>query len=493
MKPKLPCSRTWRALVALTVSSCALLMAAPMGASAAEETKANAPLDVPAAYRLQAGDEVSISVLPRNDYDSIGTVLPDGTFHLKNVGPVRMEGLTLQEVTLEVTKQLERLLRRPRINVTLLRLARPPALPQITVVGAVGRPGPQVLVEGLRVRKAIELAGGTTTTADLKRVLVVRSDLTSLRLDLSHSDSALDPDRNPLLLEGDSIDVPALARVTVTGELVKPGELELNEGLRLRKALDLAGGPTSNADLTRITVVHRDLTQSIIDLSRPELVLDAAHNRLLRDGDSVEVPPLFQEGSASISGAVQQPGSYPLKPRWTMEDLIVAAGRLALTADVENVALRRRGQPERRINLREALARGLDGSILLQPDDQVFIPAHENTIVLIGPIAEPGLRPLTPGHTLRKFFIEGSPETLKGLDPSKIDMRNVRLIREGRDAVKINLVDVMAKADHPQNLTLAAGDVVFLPPRDPAITGKDYLLRGLPVIGTLLRIFTLGF
>src|SRR5205823_13349025 len=96
-------------------------------------------------------------------------------------------------------------------------------------------------------------------------------------------------------------------RVTVTGAVTKPGPVDLQEGLRVRKAVELAGGALKDADLTRVTIAHPDFTRTVVDLSREEKAADPERNRLLEDGDSVEVP-LKEKIKITVVGCVAKPG-----------------------------------------------------------------------------------------------------------------------------------------------------------------------------------------
>ncbi len=79
---------------------------------------------------------------------------------------------------------------------------------------------------------------------------------------------------------------PVNIAVYVTGEVVNPGVYTVAEGVRLTGVIDLAGGPTENADLNRINLAA--------------YVSDAAHYR---------IPALGETGDGSVeTGAVAAVG-----------------------------------------------------------------------------------------------------------------------------------------------------------------------------------------
>lgn len=285
---------------------------------------------------------------------------------------------------------------------------------------------------------------------------------------------------------------PPPGKITLVGAVGRTGILQLEPGLRLRKALDLAGGASRDADLTRVSIIHPDLTRTIVDISTPERVSDPRHNVLLKDGDSVEVPllppaPVQVANPVRIAGEVANPGQFELKQGMTLEDLIIAAGRLTVVADLSNVELRRETGPIT-INLLDQREQGLNGKILLQPGDEVYVPAAKDTVLLIGSVQNPGSRPLKPGITIRDFFL--SPEQAAAVAPANQNLDATRVIRRGaKEPIRVDLDDVLKKPKRKDNVTLQPGDVIFIPPRDNRRNNLlDTMWRLLPT-GFLFSLF----
>ena len=439
----------------------------------------------PSEYRLQPGDEITLSVLPRTEYGVSGTIPPDGILRLKNAGGVQAAGLTLAELEARAAEALAKVLRNPRVTVALVKLANP-TRERITVIGAVGKAGPLEMEDGLRVHRAIALAGGPMPIADLRRVTIVHRDLSKEVVDLSDPEAAADPDRNPLLQEGDSVEVPArpMLNVTVVGGVPKPGPLQLtDEGMRLSHALGLAGGPQRDADVRKVVITHRDGKQTPVDLTAP-----GATERVLQDGDTVEVPFLSRPGFVSVRGQVAKPGTFEMQPGWTLEDVVAAGGNGTVIADLSRVELHR-GGTKQVIDLETRLRQGKGEKIALEPGDEVIVPRHEQIVLLIGAVNNPGPRALKPGQRIKDFFTQEQAETLGALDGSRVALDKVQLIRKGEEARKINLKSVLTKKTSKDDRELQHGDIVFLPARDdPRRSPWDYL-RALPGLGALFGLF----
>jgi protein involved in polysaccharide export with SLBB domain len=124
--------------------------------------------------------------------------------------------------------------------------------------GEVNKPGAIEFTEGMTIRRAVALFEGTTSNADISRLVISRKDRSEIAVDLA----AVMKGRNEdvTLLAGDVIVVPSLNKPLffVAGEAKKPGMFEFREGMTLRQAAVLFEGMTSNASLSRIVIFRKD-------------------------------------------------------------------------------------------------------------------------------------------------------------------------------------------------------------------------------------------
>lgn len=182
--------------------------------------------------------------------------------------------------------------------------------------------------------------------------------------------------------------------------------------------------------------------------------------------------------TVSIDGAVVNEGTYELLPGWKLDDLIRAAGKLTIFADVEHLELRRQGEKPRIINLVEHQAEG-SPKLVLKPNDHVIVPTFGDAIKLTGGISNPGLRPLRKGSTIRQFLLNDTTDT-DTLNNTKIDLGKAKLFRGEDPAIRIDLRRVLANPKDKRNLVLQNGDTLFLPPKEPRTKGGFFTyLRGM--------------
>jgi len=277
--------------------------------------------------------------------------------------------------------------------------------------------------------------------------------------------------------------------LTVLGAVTRKGIIELPEPRPLRTILAEVG-PTENADLASIRIRFPDGSAATADFSEFSRTGMGQNDYVFRGGEELiilEKPPSPAGTLAApfvrIMGQVQSPGRYELHAGMTLEDLILAAGKLAPRAAVERVELRSRDGTERTIDLFAQARLGLNGKVLLQGGDEVFVPELKDVVILIGVIPNPGARPLRPGQKIRDFFIQGTPEVQAALNPALVDLRKVRVMRPGEKAAKVDLKVVLDRPEHRYNLALRSGDVIFLPSRSEPKKGPLDFLQTLGPLG----------
>ena len=119
-------------------------------------------------------------------------------------------------------------------------------------------------------------------------------------------------------------------RVTVVGEIKKPGTYDYPSKQRLLDVLALAGGLTEKAGITvqirRIGSTPEQKGSFIVDLDKLIKEGRTEFNIEINGGDIVFVP---EAGSYFVDGAIRRPGSYLIKQEMVIREALLAAGGLA--------------------------------------------------------------------------------------------------------------------------------------------------------------------
>lgn len=200
----------------------------------------------------------------------------------------------------------------------------------VAIVGEVSRPGPYTIKDQIpTLSAAIREAGGIKQLANLKEVKVRRNTRggspQTINVDLWQLIRSGDLNQDLVLQQGDTIEIPtALAlnteearqlgdasfapssvKITVVGEVTKPGQVEVPMNTPLNQALLQAGGFTRQANRRRVELVRLNPNGSVtrrdvsIDLSRG---IDEKGNPLLQNGDVLVVD---RSGLAKTGDTIQ--------------------------------------------------------------------------------------------------------------------------------------------------------------------------------------------
>lgn len=173
-------------------------------------------------YRLQPSDVVEISFIISPEFDQTLTVQPDGYVTLKDVRPILVEGLTVEDLRRAVNAAYHGYLHDPDVAVALKEFEHP----HFTVGGEVGRPGKYDLHGDTTVAEAVQIAGGFTFQAKHSQVVLFRrvnDQLVETRiLDLKKMLKKNGLREDTHLKEGDFVFVPRNALSKIAQFITRP-------------------------------------------------------------------------------------------------------------------------------------------------------------------------------------------------------------------------------------------------------------------------------
>jgi polysaccharide biosynthesis/export protein len=297
-----------------------LVPTAPALAQSSPATVSSARNPLTTGYFLGPGDLVQIEVFEYDEFKGGQTILPDGTITLPIVGQITATGLTTTQLTQRITQKLDPYLVNPVVTVTLVRL-RPL---RINVTGEVYRPGPTELVSLFpsstdsqkptipTVIDALAQAGGVTNQADVRQVVLKRTDgegreeLFKINLWEALQEGGIVV--NPTLRDGDALVVPrglennplnqrlvarstlspGTIKVRVIGEVKRPGEVEISPDSNISAALAIAGGPTDKANLNKVKFAR--LTPNGTVQQQEINIATLTDTQQVQNGDVVIIP-----------------------------------------------------------------------------------------------------------------------------------------------------------------------------------------------------------
>ncbi|HEY3398440.1 MAG TPA: SLBB domain-containing protein [Armatimonadota bacterium] len=363
---------------------------------------------------------------------------------------------------------------------------------EVSVEGAVVRPGKYPWVENLRVNDLLLEAGGLAPQAYRSRATVVRinadQQYQQLTVDLAAAASGA-PEANLVLQRGDVLsvrlraEVEGDAKVKIDGFVRTPGDYPRREGMKVSDLIFAAGGLTPGAgphlELARGGYEGTPDTLSLTLLETPA-GYSVMPDVVLLTGDAVGVAGRgdFQQTAelVRLQGRVAQPGSYALKGhgpenRYTIRDLIKESGGLLPDANLAGLVI------YRRYDATAGQAQATDLAQVLQFVNQeakqppLQLASQNQQMSAMGSTVAQGLqsvlssnnsvsivlppRPISPEDRVAAIPVDG-PKALNGPDGSA----NLEL--ESGDVVvvprRINLVTVLGAVPRPGSVPYVTGE-----------------------------------
>jgi polysaccharide export outer membrane protein len=260
-------------------------------------------------YKVGPGDALEITLWePDKVTKEEVEVMPDGTLTFSFVKDLAVNGMTVKEIDNVLTAHLDTYIRNPRISLRInfyhskWASIMGPGRGYHTGGGGGwsgerGRRGGRFYLDG-RVTLIELLSGaGIARDANLREILVTRSDGRTLKLNIYKAMTLGDKTQDIIIDHGDSVYISIISqegnRIFVFGEVRQPGAYSFT-GTTM-PTLDLiaaAGGPTVFALLDQARIIRGDITKpEVISVDLKQLVEtgDQSQNIPLMDGDIVYV------------------------------------------------------------------------------------------------------------------------------------------------------------------------------------------------------------
>ncbi|MBI3299444.1 MAG: polysaccharide export protein [Elusimicrobia bacterium] len=157
--------------------------------------------------KIQAGDSISISLFPGEEYSREVVVSPDGKIQMPLIGSVEVAGLSLRDLQERIRIKYSVYVDKPQVTANVRRFSGR----RVAIIGEVGKAGYYDYRDGMKLLELISLAGGLSLDARPSRVVILRPSGSQREASFKVNLAAVlegDLSRDPLLAPGDTIHVP---------------------------------------------------------------------------------------------------------------------------------------------------------------------------------------------------------------------------------------------------------------------------------------------
>jgi polysaccharide biosynthesis/export protein len=375
----------------------------------------------------------------------------------------------------------------------------------VRVVGEVIRPATYELKNGETLADAIRFAGGFKPTAARTRIQIERILAPALRGEGGRDRTTMDVASVSLaevpLLGGDVVRVFKVTdrmrnRISIAGNVWQPGTFGLTPGMTVSQALHAAGGLKPDSYLGQVLVsrLNSDSTRVQLHATLADTTGRVIGDFPLKEDDQVRVFSVSEfrpERYVAITGAVRNSGQVAYREGMTVRDLVLQAGGLEQSADLQAAEIARLPADRRNgataVTFRVPLdssyifERGPDGryfgppglpapsgsmpEVVLRPYDNVLVFRQPNwelqrTAVVSGEVRYPG----TYSLKTKTEKISDLIQRAGGLTPEAYaDGVTFFRAKDKVGRIGVALPEILRSPNARDNLQLQDGDSIFIP------------------------------
>ncbi len=273
-------------------------------------------LPLPNDYKISLNDQLTVILSGSKEEIFDLDVNLDGSILFPELGSISVVGETFKEIKTKLKNLIDQSYIGVQIDISLKNLSAK----KITIVGAVKTPGTYLVNPFSTISSALGYSGGISEIGTLRNIRLVRNNGKTFTFDLYKLLINGDRSDDITIESGDVVIIdPADQFINITGQVKRPAIYEVRENENLDDLISFALGFTQIANTSNISLQVLDLKSSSIEninAINPEFPLT--------DVISVNVNPYVSKSNASvrISGAIKEPGFYPISENQTLEEII---------------------------------------------------------------------------------------------------------------------------------------------------------------------------
>jgi protein involved in polysaccharide export with SLBB domain len=448
----------------------------------------NLKLATPVNYILGPGDELQISVYGVQEYSATIPVTVEGKVNIQNVGQIPVSGMTIEAATQKIRGAIARVYStvasgQSQVGISLSRIRTI----KVTIIGS-KQPGNYSISSLATVYNALFLGGGPGKNGSYRNIELLRNNKLYKKIDIYNFLVNGNQSDNVGLKDNDVIRIPSYTqRVTVEGQVKRPGIFEMKAGETFKDLLTFASGFNEFAYTASVNVLQKTSK----DFKVKDIQASEYNSYRPLAGDVYRVSKILNrfENRIKIEGAVFRPDVYSFYEGMRISDLIAQADGLkedAYTNRATIVRLKADLTSEvTNVNLAKALAGDEEANISLRKEDIVTVYSildfkEDYKITIDGEIKRPGVYEYHDNLTLNDLLVQAGGLTgsaskrveiarmiksdeIDDANPSRVQLFNLEITAESNEQIKnfelkpFDVVNIrrMAVYEKPEMVTVS--------------------------------------
>jgi protein involved in polysaccharide export with SLBB domain len=450
-------------------------------------------LATPMNYILGPGDELQVSVYGVQEYNESIPVNVEGKVTIQYVGQIAVSGISIEAATQKIKTAIAKVYStvssgQSKVSVSLSRIRTI----KITVVGG-KQPGNYSISSLATVYNALHLAGGPGKNGSYRNIELIRNNKVYKNVDVYNFLVKGDQSDNVSLKDNDVIRIPAYSqRVTINGQVKRPGVFEMKKGETFAQLLNFASGFNEFAYTASVNVIQKTAKE----FKFRDILEKDFNSYFPLSGDVFQVTKILNrfENRIKIEGAVFRPNFYSFTEGMRISDLIDQAEGLKEDAYSKRARIvRLKSDLSTEIinaDLGAALSGDVNADILLKREDIVTVYSvldfrEEYTITISGEVRNPGEYDYLDNLSLNDLLVQvggltGSAskrveiarmiksDNIDNANPNRIELINLELTPENNEQLKnyalmpFDIINVrrLAVYEKPQTVSIT-GAVIY--------------------------------
>jgi protein involved in polysaccharide export with SLBB domain len=448
----------------------------------------NLKLATPMNYILGPGDELQVSVYGVQEFNASIPVTVEGKVNIQYVGQIPVSGMTIEAATQKIRGAMSNVYSTVRsgqsqVGVSLTRIRTI----KVTLIGA-KQPGNYSISSLATVYNALFLGGGPGKNGSYRNIELLRNNKVYKYVDIYQFLVNGDQSANVGLKDNDVIRIPAYKqRVTVEGQVKRPGIFEMKTGETFNDLLSFVSGFNEFAYTASVNVLQKTNKEFRVK----DIKLAEYGNYKPLTGDVFRVSKILNrfENRIKIEGAVFRPDIYSFYEGMRISDLIALADGLKEDAYANRATIVRLKSDLTteavNVNLVRVLGGDTEADITLRKEDIVTVYSildfvEEYKLTIDGEIKKPGVYDYQDNLTLNDLLVQAGGLTgsaskrvevarmiksdeIDDVNPNRVQLFNLEITPDNNEQIKnfalepFDVVNIrrMAVYEKPEMVTIS--------------------------------------
>ncbi|HKO77253.1 MAG TPA: SLBB domain-containing protein [Flavobacterium sp.] len=453
----------------------------------------NLKLATPVNYVLGPGDELQISVSGVQEFSDNVPVSVEGKINIQYVGQISVSGMTIEAATQKIKGAISRVYSTVRsgqsqVGVSLGRIRTI----KVTIIGS-RQPGNYSISSLATVYNALFMGGGPSKNGSYRNIELIRNNKVYKNIDIYRFLVSGDQSDNVGLKDNDVIRIPAYTnRVTVNGQVKRPGIFEIKKGEKFTDLLNFASGFNEFAYTASVNVLQK--TGKEFKVADIQALQYGSYIPL--NGDMFRVSKILNrfENRIIINGAVFRPDTYSFYTGMRISDLIRQAEGLKEDAYLKRARIIRLKEDLTteivNVDLTKAMSGDFEADLGLKKEDVITVYSildfkEEYKVTIDGEVKKPNIYDYQDNLTLNDLIVAAGgltgsaskrveiarmikSENIDETNPNKVELFNIEITPDSNEQLtnfELKPFDVinirrMAVTEKPE-MVIIAGSVAY--------------------------------